>query len=506
VESQEEFELSGSVEGASLEDHLAHACNDSLMVAKDTEDLLMRLSKASGVRRKQDLLCAFVGNLKSRDLETSELARTLERTLYLAYDEFIRFGVSLEGHATPVEVFESIEDNMVSRSPTLTTLWDFVKPDGILEGLAEASLSGDGKRSALFQTLKNADCPATARIVFDIVGKDLRCGIAAKTVMKAYPGLLTEFEVMLAAPAKSEKMAIPSLVEVKYDGMRVIAQVVPNGAEELAVLFFTRSGRPVPAMTELFTSQVEARARVLLETHPELYSEGLCFDGEVTSGMDFNDAISDARRKSRSMEEGTFWVFDVIPISVMSGLSQSLVLVERRQHLNRAFKVGGLETPNVSLTKQITVHSFAEAELVYRNVRQIPITPGSTKTHEGVIIKNPQSLWQRKRSIDWMKLKACESVDAVVTGYFLGAGKYEEMLGGLVIDFNGVEVSVGSGFSDDQRRDFLAWAKSDQESSASAKKILGRLIEVEYQEVTNDGSLRHPVFVRLRSDKESVEF
>lgn len=476
------------------------------VTASSMEYVLREVSKASGVRKKQNMLCATVGALKSSARpEDKEFLSVLERSLYLAYDEFVRFGVSLEGHSIPAWVFDSISDPFdVNRAPY--SLWDFVRPEGLLEKLQHESLSGDSKRTALFDLLKWAESESCARIVFDIVAKDLRCGIAAKTITKAFPGLLTEFEVMLASPAKPDKMAIPSLVEVKYDGMRVIAQVTGSSSiDDLEVSFYTRSGRPVPAMRELFTNQVYERAAYLMKAYPDLYGSGLCFDGEIIAGMDFNDLISDARNKSVQMKEGTYWVFDVIPIDVMSGLEESLTLTERRKHLTELFVAAGLHTPEVRLTNQLVVNSFAEAELIYRNVRQMPVAPGSTKNHEGIIIKNPNGRWQRKRSTDWMKLKACESADLTVVGYFLGTGKYEQMLGGLVVDFNGVEVSVGSGFSDDQRREFLAWIRDDLSSSRS-KKLHGRLIEVEYQEVTNDGSLRHPVFVRLRGDKDCAEF
>ena len=65
------------------------------------------------------------------------------------------------------------------------------------------------------------------------------------------------------------------------------------------------------------------------------------------------------------------------------------------------------------------------------------------------------------------------------------------MLGGFIGNFNGVEVRVGSGLSDNDRVDF--WGRREQ--------IRGDLMEVEYHEVTPDGSLRHPRFARFRDDK-----
>ena len=87
-----------------------------------------------------------------------------------------------------------------------------------------------------------------------------------------------------------------------------------------------------------------------------------------------------------------------------------------------------------------------------------------------------------------MKIKAEETLDLYVTGWEPGTGKYEGMIGALIVNHKGVPVNVGSGLSDTLR----------QEDPA---EIVGRMIEVEYHEVTPDGSLRHPRFKRFRDDK-----
>ncbi len=60
-----------------------------------------------------------------------------------------------------------------------------------------------------------------------------------------------------------------------------------------------------------------------------------------------------------------------------------------------------------------------------------------------------------------------------------------------IINFNGTLVGVGTGLSDDLRAQI--WA--------NPKEYIGRMIEVRYQEVTPDGSLRFPVFLHIRNDR-----
>jgi DNA ligase-1 len=90
-----------------------------------------------------------------------------------------------------------------------------------------------------------------------------------------------------------------------------------------------------------------------------------------------------------------------------------------------------------------------------------------------------------------MKIKDELSVDVRVTGMKEGSGKYAGMCGALLVDHRGKMVRV-SGMDDEQREEF--WNHP--------RRIIGRMVEVEYQNETAHGSLRHPRFKCLRPDKE----
>jgi ATP-dependent DNA ligase len=105
-----------------------------------------------------------------------------------------------------------------------------------------------------------------------------------------------------------------------------------------------------------------------------------------------------------------------------------------------------------------------------------------------------------------MKMKAEETLDLTVVDAFEGTGKYEGKLGGLTVLHEGLRVNVGSGFSDQQREEF--WELYDEDMQRrkecgdrgedAVDTLLGAVAEVQYHEVTPDGSLRHPRFVRFR--------
>ena len=138
----------------------------------------------------------------------------------------------------------------------------------------------------------------------------------------------------------------------------------------------------------------------------------------------------------------------------------------------------------VQVVKHVLTASQAKIDTTYAKA----IAAG----YEGLVLKTPDHLYQEKRSIDWQKMKEVQSADLRVVGFFEGKGKYEDSLGGIIVEhYTGVEVKVGGGFSDADR-DYI-WKYQ--------MKYNGAVAEVLYHEVTPDGSLRHPRFKMWRGDK-----
>ena len=111
--------------------------------------------------------------------------------------------------------------------------------------------------------------------------------------------------------------------------------------------------------------------------------------------------------------------------------------------------------------------------------------------YEGAMIKDLEAPYKFGRGYEVMKMKKFHDVDLKIQSLEEGTGKHAGKLGSVVVSFNGVDVRVGSGFSDETRQ--LVWQDK--------KRFLGRMIEVRYQEVTPDGSLRFPTFVCFRNDR-----
>jgi ATP-dependent DNA ligase len=105
--------------------------------------------------------------------------------------------------------------------------------------------------------------------------------------------------------------------------------------------------------------------------------------------------------------------------------------------------------------------------------------------------------WVLKRSnyCQWYKLKRVKTIDAFVTGFIPGKGKYSKYVGSLrvsVIDQrNGKITEIATVGGMDERTRFAIEPDAD----------LDRVCEVAYQCVSSGGRLRHPRFLRWRTDK-----
>jgi DNA ligase-1 len=111
---------------------------------------------------------------------------------------------------------------------------------------------------------------------------------------------------------------------------------------------------------------------------------------------------------------------------------------------------------------------------------------------EGVIV-NLDTPYECKRSKNLIKVKKFYTYDLEVVDIEEGDGRNKGTLGALVVKYKNNTVNVGSGFTDEERKNF--WENRED--------IIGRVIEVKYKEITTDKktgleSLQFPVFCGLR--------
>jgi len=105
---------------------------------------------------------------------------------------------------------------------------------------------------------------------------------------------------------------------------------------------------------------------------------------------------------------------------------------------------------------------------------------------EGLMLHRADALYETGRSDTLLKVKAWHDAEAKVIGHVPGKGRYGGMLGALKVRApDGREFSLGSGFSDADRRN---------------PPPVGSTVTYRYRELTGRGIPRHASFWRVRSD------
>ena len=337
----------------------------------------------------------------------------------------------------------------------------------ILDECSKRSITGNAAVDRVYTHFcsVNAEDEAWMR---KILKKHLAIGASIKTVNKVFPDLIQTFDVALAQ--KFDMKRIEDLegvfLEPKLDGIRCFSIV-----KEGVVQMFARSGK-------LITNFEKTIA-------PELAKMGDgCYDGELM-GEDFISLMRQAYRKEDVDMSGTYLaLFDFVPLREWETRKAYLTCEDRYEILLDKLAENDIDLRILTPVERTNVESNY---FIIKGFHDYYVRQG----YEGAMVKMPDAPYKFGRGYGVMKLKAFHDVDLPIEGLLEGTGKHSGKLGSVVVNYQGVEVQVGSGFSDELRE--RIWANRDN--------FIGRVIEVRYQEVTPDGSLRFPTFVCFRNDR-----
>lgn len=313
--------------------------------------------------------------------------------------------------------------------------------------------------------------------LYDFIDRDMKAGVnrsLINTVFKEIHGeiLYPEFQVGLAQNYDSKKCKYPVFIEPKMDGMRVLAFV-----EGGRVIYRSRNGKEMD-LGERFDKE-------LLELACD---EDYVFDGELM-GTDFDHTMTQARRKyNKDLSAQYYHIFDVLTLTEWHG-KKSAPYATRALTLGILFQEAFPSKQPKTLIEVESITAFTEEEM--EDYSQEFVEAG----YEGIILKQQAEYpFRGKKDPYWMKHKPFDTWDGIITGVYEGfRGKNKGRFGGFNIEIDGVVTNVGGGYSDEQRDEF--WAKDPNE-------FIGKWAEVKGQNMTKDGKVRFPVFVRFRPDKE----
>ena len=392
--------------------------------------------------------------------------------VHLALNNYITFGVKKvpsfsgpDGQGLPWQAFQELAHLLYTRQLTGHEARDAIEL--ALSASTEAQWNGWYRR---------------------ILIKDLRCGISEKTVNKVLKDSGIEtipvFECMLAHDGANheKKIAGIKLLEPKLDGVRCITIV---NYEARSVVQYTRNGK----ILENFTHIADA----LLE-QIDVIGRSYVLDGEVVSSS-FQTLMKQVHRKDDvQATDARLMLFDIIPLSEFQK-GKSIMGQRRRSNLLRSLKPVFDMCGSIDVIEQTEVDlGGLVGELQFKQYNKDAIEAG----FEGIMIKDPEAVYECKRSASWLKQKPFIEVSLTVTAVEEGTGRNEGKLGALICegedDGKRIIVNVGSGFSDDQRSDY--WMGKDA--------MVGQVVEVRADAATRSQdsedtySLRFPRFLRFR--------
>lgn len=312
-----------------------------------------------------------------------------------------------------------------------------------------------------------------------VLRKDLKAGFSDKTAVKAGFKDIPLFDVMLAKDGKAcnkvnEIIEKGVYVSPKYDGYRCLA-IVDNGT----VTLLSRNG------TEYNNFPTVAEA--LLDNYP---TGQYVFDGEIMSD-DFQamQRSAFANKRGTTVGDVKFHIFGYIPFDEWKAQKFKMKTSKRLELLY------GLEKEKFTGdVLQVVHHVFTRSMDEVLKLERDYLAQG----YEGAMALPDIPYYLGKKSNRLLKFKTMESQDCEVIGFYEGkkGTRLEGTFGGFIVkQEDGQECRVGTGFSDEDRKHLMLTIDTWHNT----------IIEVKYQELTNDGIMRFPVFMRKRPDKNAPQ-
>lgn len=286
----------------------------------------------------------------------------------------------------------------------------------------------------------------------------------------------------------------PVIAQPKYDGERMLIHFDGNN------VYCT--SRRISKKTNEFT-----RLDDKLPQLREKYQSSVHFDYSVLDCECYANSWSEAASVLHSLPERAvelqktidikFAVFDCLFYN-----GKDIRSLPYKDRLNAAYTlVSNLHLPGMHMTAFMdcshAVNDIAHSSLVNSfDEAMEDMAAAINEGYEGVVIKSLEKGYYDKAAS--LKCKKFETVDVVVCDYNVGTGKYANTVGALIVGCYDddklvpiARVNCGTDADRDMWRD--NW-----------EELKGTVLEVKCQEITGR-SLRHPVYVRQRLDKNPAE-
>jgi bifunctional non-homologous end joining protein LigD len=278
------------------------------------------------------------------------------------------------------------------------------------------------------------------------------------------------------------------LFEIKWDGYRAVAELKNSN-----VKLYSRNGL---SFEQHYPVVFAALKKIKLNA---------VLDGEIVV---LNEkGLPDFQKLQHYDENNTFpicyYIFDLLAVNGKD--ITALTLIERKKMLK-------------TIIKKNTVIKYSD-HLVGKGISFFNAT--SKQGLEGIMAKNAGSQYDKgSRTSDWLKIKHHRSEEVIIAGFTqpAGARKYFGALVLAVKDKQGLKYAghTGSGFNNRSLKEIYDKLKRITTTRYPFNEVVKTnnpvtwvktkyVCEIKFTEWTNDGKMRHPIFLRMREDKSTTE-
>ncbi|MGZ8559293.1 MAG: DNA ligase D, partial [Chitinophagaceae bacterium] len=293
---------------------------------------------------------------------------------------------------------------------------------------------------------------------------------------------------MLAGIAKNPFDDKDWLFEIKWDGYRAIAEI-----EKEEIKFYSRNGID---FSERFPAIFQALKKI---------KHDAILDGEIVL---LNEKNLPDFQKLQHYENHLnypliYYVFDILQLNGKN--MEELPLENRKKILKQLLKKNE--------TIRYCDHIDGSGISFYEKAKEEGL--------EGIIAKKKDSQYARGyRSKEWLKIKNIQSTEVVIAGYTEPKGERSHFGALVLATRKGKEWlyrgHAGTGFSSALLASLKKTMKPLETNESPFKMevpvngevtwLKPKLVaDIAYTEITRDNVFRHPVFLRLRDEKESKD-
>lgn len=418
-----------------------------------------------------DLASNSSRNYKIEQLEKNKDNEVLREVIRLALDPFTQFyqrkipAYTANGGGCLVQAIDSLYD------------------------LSSRTVTGNAAIQRLTEILSGLDS-CNAKVIERIIQKDLKCGVQASTANSVWSGLIHEYPVMLCSQFEQklvDKIKYPAYVQLKMDGMRFNA-IVRDGKVE----FRSRNGKEIQLLGNLEKEFATLAGGIdcvfdgeLMVMHPDDYQ---FMDRQTGNGILNKANKGTISAKEASWVHATVW--DVIPYVQFVDGHCATPYSQRYASLKLLVDKQESKDKKIWLVTTDIVNNLDEAQVIFEGYLESGL--------EGIILKDGSGVWEDKRTKSQIKFKGELECDLKIVGIQAGTGKYEGMLGAILCESADgiVKVSVGSGFTDEQRKNL-------------GEEIIDKIAAIKYnmkiKNKAGEESLFLPIVLEIREDKEVAD-